>query len=124
MSGIEILTSQEVAIEYEFNWLTFLIIFISIFIVAVISGILTYAFNKNDVTISSALIASIIIGTFFGIVVGAMCGAADRVPIKYETQYKVTISDEVKMNDFYETYEIVEQDGKIYTVRERQSEDE
>ena len=38
---------------------------------------------------------------------------------KYETQYKVTISDEVKMDEFCEKYEIIEQDGKIYTVRER-----
>ena len=44
---------------------------------------------------------------------------SQEVVIEYETHYKVTISDEVEMNDFYETYEIVEQDGKIYTVRER-----
>lgn len=119
MFGVEILTSQEVAIEYEFNWFTCLIVFIPIFIVAVISGVLIYAFNKNDVTISSALIMSTIIGTFFGIVTGTMCGAADRVPIKYETQYKVTISDEVKMDEFCEKYEIIGQDGKIYMVRER-----
>jgi hypothetical protein len=41
------------------------------------------------------------------------------LPDEYETQYKVTISDEVFMNDFLDRYEIIDQEGKIYTVRER-----
>jgi Na+/melibiose symporter-like transporter len=40
------------------------------------------------------------------------------------TRYKVTISDEVSMNDFLERYEIVDQEGKIYTVRERDGDSE
>ena len=34
-------------------------------------------------------------------------------------EYKVTISDDVSLTEFNEKYEIIEQDGKIYTVRER-----
>lgn len=36
---------------------------------------------------------------------------------KYE--YKVTISDEVSLNEFYDKYEIVDQEGKIYTIKEK-----
>lgn len=46
-------------------------------------------------------------------------GITFETPSKYETQYKVAVSDEVLMNEFNEKYEIVEQEGKIYTVRER-----
>lgn len=38
--------------------------------------------------------------------------------------YKVTISDDVKMNEFLEQYEIVSQEGKIYTVKLRNTEDQ
>ena len=35
------------------------------------------------------------------------------------TYYKVTISDEVKFNDFEERYDIVTSKGEIYTIREK-----
>ena len=35
------------------------------------------------------------------------------------TYYKVTISDEVKFNDFEERYGIVTSKGEIYTIREK-----
>ena len=38
---------------------------------------------------------------------------------KYETHYQVTIDDSVSMNEFQNKYEIIEVEGKIYTVRER-----
>ena len=38
---------------------------------------------------------------------------------KYETHYQVTIDDSVGMNKFQDKYEIIEVEGKIYTVRER-----
>ena len=34
-------------------------------------------------------------------------------------EYKVTISDSVSFNELYEKYEIVEQEGEIYTIQER-----
>ena len=51
----------------------------------------------------------------FGSIVGSSCSR----PVEYTTEYKVTISNEVLMNEFNEKYEIVSQDGKIYTIRER-----
>lgn len=35
------------------------------------------------------------------------------------TKYKVTISEEVKLKEFNEKYEIIDQDGEIYTIVER-----
>lgn len=37
-----------------------------------------------------------------------------------ETHYEVTINDSVSMNEFNEKYEIIEQRGEIYTVKERE----
>lgn len=36
-----------------------------------------------------------------------------------ETQYQVLIDESVSMSEFFEKYEIVEQEGKIYTVKEK-----
>ena len=36
-----------------------------------------------------------------------------------ETRYQVLIDETVSMSDFFERYEIVEQEGKIYTVKEK-----
>ena len=36
-------------------------------------------------------------------------------------EYKVTISDSVSFNELYGKYEIVEQEGEIYTIRERRT---
>lgn len=37
---------------------------------------------------------------------------------KYETRYQVTVDDSVSMNEFQDKYEIIEIEGKIYTVKE------
>ena len=38
---------------------------------------------------------------------------------KYETHYQVTVDNSVSMNEFQNKYEIIEVEGKIYTIRER-----
>ena len=37
---------------------------------------------------------------------------------KYETRYQVTVDNSVSMNEFQNKYEVIEVEGKIYTVRE------
>lgn len=38
---------------------------------------------------------------------------------KYQTRYDVTIDDTVNFNEFNSKYEVVKQEGKIYTIKER-----
>ena len=71
----------------------------------------------NDDWICIPLMTTILVCV--GAIIGLLLAALFRTPTKYETQYKVTISDEVSMNDFLEKYEIIETEGKIYTVREK-----
>lgn len=37
-----------------------------------------------------------------------------------ETRYQVLIDESVSMTDFFERYEIIEQEGKIYTIKEKE----
>lgn len=50
---------------------------------------------------------------------GALCAGIDELIKPTETHYQVIIDDSVPVNEFFERYEVIEQNGKIYTVRER-----
>lgn len=121
MTGVEILAAQEVITEYAFNWDAFWITFSVIFGMFVLLGIFI-SLSSYD---WSALICGIVAGVAIGMLIGgAVGGEVLRTPVTYKTQYKVTISDEVSMNEFLEKYEIIDQEGKIFTVRERNIEED
>ena len=120
MTGIEVLVAQEVATKFTFNWSAFWITFGIIFGIALFVGIITSFLSDDWSNSLCGVFAGIIIGLFFGAMVGDVML---HTPTAYETQYKVTVSDEVPINEFLEKYEIIEQEGKIYTIRERNQED-
>ena len=51
--------------------------------------------------------------------IGAACG--DCFFTNEETQYQVLISEDVSMTEFNERYEIVDQEGQIFTIREKEN---
>ena len=108
MTGVEILVVENVATEFGFCWPGFLVLLLA----AIAFGFMIY-FGTENILTTSFIIAFALAAAFF---IGFM---VDGKPIAYESHYKVTISDEVSMNDFLERYEIINQEGKIYTVRER-----
>jgi hypothetical protein len=108
MTGVEILATQEIATAFGFCWAGF----ICLTIVGLFFGAYLYL-GYESIPASLFIFVFALAGAFF---VGFK---ADGIPTEYEPQYKVTISDEVSMNDFLEKYEIIDQEGKIYTVRER-----
>ena len=116
MNGIEILAAQKVATAWTFSWTGFFIMFGIAIGLFVIGGCIA-GFVHRDVKLCGAVIG---IGVLVSIFFGMLIGYDVKEPTKYETQYKITISDEVPMNEFLERYEIISQEGKIYTVREKE----
>lgn len=116
MNGVEILASNEVIVEKVFNWNAFLIAFCITFAFFLVAGVLIASLSQDKTNI----VVGIILGIIFGFLSGTLLGDSLKIPTAYESQYKVAISDEVSMNDFLEKYEIIDQEGKIYTIRERQ----
>ena len=114
MTGVEILATQEVATAFTFNSTSFCIalgIFIvGGFLIGIMASIVECDWNYMWI--------SVVMMTLAGFIAGVLVGNANHIPSEYETQYKITISDEVSMNEFFERYEIIDQEGKIYTVRE------
>lgn len=114
MTGVEILHSSEVPASGGFNGE----IFISTLIVCVIMGfIIGTVMSIIDLEIEWML-GGIGISVMLGLLLGAVIGDISSSEV-YETHYKVFVSDEVSMNEFLEKYEIIDQEGKIYTVKEK-----
>lgn len=69
---------------------------------------------QNDECHPFILFIALSVGLFF-----LRCGyASHRLPD--QTKYQITVDDSVSFNDFMERYEIINQDGKIYTVIEKE----
>lgn len=111
MEGVEILAIGQIGVGSSFNWVMAIIAGLLLGVVAFALGL----FHDNT-------IIAIVIGLFIAIFAGVTIGFIDGIPTHYVPTYKVVISDEVSMNEFTERYEILEQDGKIYTVKERKEE--
>ncbi len=115
MLGVEILSSAQVATEFTCNWQLGICFLIGTIIAG---GVLAFFLAEEDNKCGIAIFGSAM-GAIIGMFFFAVTLAATEKPSAYETQYKVTISDSVLMTEFYEYYEVLDQEGKIFTVRER-----
>lgn len=104
MEGITVL-SQIKPIEIYFAWFILGIIGICIF------GLGLWTIEKGNCFIAGAIIA------ITGMSITVLSCAKGRLN---DTIYKVTISDEVNFVEFNNKYEIIDQDGLIYTIREKE----
>ena len=92
-----------------------LLIGIFAFLISVLMHIISYIgddSNKPTILCVTFFIVSLI-STVIGIIL-----ASNSTEI---TTYEVAISDEVSFKDFTSKYEIIEQRGEIYIVKERQT---
>ena len=107
MTGVEILSMSPI-MGWE-SW-TFIVAFVATIVIGIIAGILCRDISGGFIfAIMTFVICVLIFGVFK---VGS-----------YETgkyEYKVVIDDSVSMNEFLDKYEILDQEGKIYTVKEKE----
>ena len=115
MSGVEILAIEKVATNSGFNIDASFIAFVIAFILSqcIIASIMFPYIDIDDVCVS------VLIGFWVGICCALLFGVACAEPTEYRDEYKVIVSDEVSMNDFFEKYEVIDCEGSIYTVIEK-----
>lgn len=91
-----------------------------VFAIVVIWGVQDYVWPLDGdewlVVIATGALMSILGAILGGVIWSGVWDDAKRST----TTYDVLISDEVKMNEFNEKYEIVSQNGNIYTIKERE----
>lgn len=116
MNGITILAEQQSEIFGFHNvafWITVAIcaaIFLALGIYLSVEGCFGWCGSVLFIALFIAL--GFLCGAMLGIVI------ANCVPTGYETIYEVVIDESVSMTEFLERYEIIEQRGKIFTIRE------
>ena len=115
MNGVEILAVEEVAVAFGFDWSLFIITGVLLSMLFSLIGVLI-SMNIYEKATADFIAISVFLGFAIGFVLGS--NSETGAPTKFETRYKVTISDEVSMVEFFERYEIIEREGKIYTIRE------
>ena len=119
MNGVEILNVTEHTItEPAWDWSIFFGSLIGIFTICFLIGILI-GLKEND--IGTGVIVGVITGCISALILSILLTLAfGKKEVGTETHYKVTIDDSVSMNEFLDKYEIIDQEGKIYTVKERE----
>ena len=117
MNGVEILNQTNIYQTEYSDWVFWLILAICFTIGLVLAIIewVDFSFNTEGVI---ALVACTVIGFFFGIA-GGVLTEHETDKLDY-IEYQVTVSNEVNFNEFLEKYEILGQEGKIYTIKERE----
>jgi hypothetical protein len=118
MNGVEILTAEEVVTETTTNWWLAGIVWL---VIVVIAGIIGFFCSDYYERYQGAVVGYCLIGVLVGMIPFILIGAFTTKPVTYETHYKVTIDSSVSMTEFMDKYDIIDQEGKIYTVREREN---
>ena len=109
MNGVEILSSETIynTILPEY-WLG---IGLGCALVFVFTMALCFA---NERIILGFICIALALGS---VIVGGLGGTYSKTDISH-IEYKVTIDDSVSMNEFLDKYEIIDQEGKIYTGKD------
>lgn len=115
MEGVRILAQAPVydtVYSWGWSWAGFAL---GILAVAILAFIIFLMCN-GDIT---GLLLLIFVG-FFGFTSFFLFSKGNGEKVYSHEEYKVIIDDSVKLNDFYEKYEVIDQEGEIYTVIERE----
>lgn len=113
--GIEVLSQEEIL--YTPIWAFVLAAIGLIMLTASLGGAIASASSSKDQKSTKPLIRSFVVFCI-AIIIGYVGCANLSLPTESYT-YDVTISDEAKLADFLEQYEIIDQKGKVYTIREK-----
>lgn len=119
MNGVEILNTIPIYNVAEWALGTAAFILIATPLAFLVYSIVQYE-GFCDVVLNT--VCGFLVGLFITILFIAFTSetdiAYDKNSVRYY-QYQVVVSDEVNFNEFMEKYEIIEQDGSIYTVQEK-----
>jgi hypothetical protein len=116
MDGITVLSEEVVKGSYSETVYIVGIIF-AIIVSFAFGGAVAELSDNNTVAISITGILTFIIVLFCTIYFKPLESKGSYV------KYKVTIDDSVSFNEFNAKYKVLEQDGKIFTIVEREVED-
>ena len=119
INGLEVLSKTEISTATALNTFAFWAVTLIFFA----AGVAFCYFELKPITAGEWFggIVIVFLITLLGCAFGYIVGMSTGKPTDYETHYKVLVSDEVSLNEFNEKYEIIEQDGKIFEIKEKKN---
>lgn len=117
LKGINVLNTYDI-VSSEYHDIIFpAVVFTCIAVggIAIIIYMLLDSKLIKDVVVPSVIV---VIFTLFAMV-ASIYGFTNLPENKYQTRYDVTIDDTVNFNEFTSKYEVVKQEGLIYTIVEK-----
>ena len=93
-------------------------------VVVGVFAIMVGLFDMSESYSFSCGLIKLIVGIVFFIlgIIGLICIRKTTEQPTGKYQYQVAIDDTVVMSEFYDKYEVIEVEGKIYTIREKDGE--
>lgn len=117
MDGVTILNEFEVVTKTVFSWESF---WWGALVGAIIGVGTAVIFGLQEADWLAFFVGLGVFCTLIGLLVGLLGGFILKPkPVEYDTHYEVSIDENVNMQEFMNTYEIIETRGSIYTVREK-----
>ena len=117
MEGVEILFAKEITRSvwngFVWHWGLALVILIGLILI----GIAIYA-SWQCTGCKGDIAFFLIAGTGMLLLGGFGFYINGTAPVYDHTEYKVTVDETVNMNEFFERYELIDKEGKIYIVKD------
>lgn len=120
IEGVNVLNTYDIVKpEWEERaLLSFLGCCIAVCLVVIIIYVWSFSKQKGD-----AVVPCVICGVFVLLsIFVAICAFTHSPETRYQRRYEVTISDDVNFNELNSRYEVVKQEGLIYTIVEKTAE--
>ena len=117
LKGINVLNTYDI-VSSEYHDIIFPAV---VFTCIAVGGIAIIIYMLLDSKlIKDAVVPSVIVVIFtLFAMVASIYGFTNLPENKYQTRYDVTIDDTVNFNEFTSKYEVVKQEGLIYTIVEK-----
>lgn len=117
LKGINVLNMYDV-VSSEYHEVIFPAVAftcIAVALIIIIIYILLDSKQKRDAFVPCAICGFLLFISMFA----SIYGFTHLPENKYQTRYEVTINDDVNFNEFRSKYQVVKQEGLIYTIVEK-----
>lgn len=117
LKGINVLNTYDV-VSSEYHDVIFPAVAFTIITVSGIALIIYLLLDTKRIKDAVVPLLIVVIFTLF-CMFGSIYGFTHLPENKYQTRYEVTINDDVNFNEFNSKYQVVKQEGLIYTIVEK-----
>ena len=117
LKGINVLNTYDI-VSSEYHDIIFPAVVFTCIAVGGMAIIIYLLLDSKRIRDAVVPLVIVVIFTLFAMV-AAIYGFTNLPENKYQTRYEVTISNDVNFNEFSSKYQVVKQEGLIYTIVEK-----